>query len=225
MNIDVLKSGWTEYELLDSGDRLKLERFGNVTVIRSEPKAWWKPSVTDLWRNADARYLDDEKKNAKWIFNGKPAAPAMIWNGVKFRTKFMDGTKHLGVFPEQSPHWDFSKKFYIARKAQAAQSFRIYGRGDSCGRERRLFGNTRGRLKTLRRLGAAKPNRKRSCRRAYTLDNRRRLKIRKTRGAQKFALRRDCSRPSRIWARAQKRALETRKNAARTSRLVLENPF
>ena len=70
MNIDVLKSGWTEYELIDSGDRLKLERFGNVTVIRSEPKAWWKPSVSDLWRNADARYLDDEKKNAKWIFNG-----------------------------------------------------------------------------------------------------------------------------------------------------------
>lgn len=46
MNIDVLKSGWTEYELIDSGDRLKLERFGNVTVIRSEPKAWWKPSVS-----------------------------------------------------------------------------------------------------------------------------------------------------------------------------------
>lgn len=131
MNIDVLKSGWTEYELIDSGDRLKLERFGNVTVIRSEPKAWWKPSVPDLWRNADARYLDDEKKNAKWIFNGKPAAPAMIWNGVKFRTKFMDGTKHLGVFPEQSPHWDFistaAKNFKSGEKPKLLNLFGYTG--------------------------------------------------------------------------------------------------
>lgn len=131
MNIDVLKSGWTEYELIDSGDRLKLERFGNVTVIRSEPKAWWKPSVPDLWRNADARYLDDEKKNAKWIFNGKPAAPAMIWNGVKFRTKFMDGTKHLGVFPEQSPHWDFistaAKNFKSVEKPKLLNLFGYTG--------------------------------------------------------------------------------------------------
>lgn len=131
MNIDVLKSGWTEYELIDSGDRLKLERFGNVTVIRSEPKAWWKPSVSDLWRNADACYLDDEKKNAKWIFNGKPAAPAMIWNGVKFRTKFMDGTKHLGVFPEQSPHWDFistaAKNFKSGEKPKLLNLFGYTG--------------------------------------------------------------------------------------------------
>ena len=131
MNIDVLKSGWTEYELLDSGDRLKLERFGNVTVIRSEPKAWWKPSAPNLWRNADARYLDDEKKNAKWIFNGKPAAPAMIWNGVKFRTKFMDGTKHLGVFPEQSPHWDFistaAKNFKSGEKPKLLNLFGYTG--------------------------------------------------------------------------------------------------
>lgn len=131
MNIDVLKSGWTEYELIDSGDRLKLERFGNVTVIRSEPKAWWKPSVPDLWRNADARYLDDEKKNAKWIFNGKPAAPAMIWNCVKFRTKFMDGTKHLGVFPEQSPHWDFistaAKNFKSGEKPKLLNLFGYTG--------------------------------------------------------------------------------------------------
>ncbi|MDY5583772.1 MAG: class I SAM-dependent methyltransferase [Candidatus Merdousia sp.] len=107
MNIDVLKSDWRGYELLDSGDRLKLERFGDAVVVRSEPKAWWKPSRPDLWKSVDARYFDDEKKDARWVFNKKISAPVMDWNGIKFRTKFMDGTKHLGVFPEQSPHWKF----------------------------------------------------------------------------------------------------------------------
>lgn len=75
MNIDVLKSDWRGYELLDSGDRLKLERFGDAVVVRSEPKAWWKPSRPDLWKSADARYFDDEKKDARWVFNKKFPRP------------------------------------------------------------------------------------------------------------------------------------------------------
>ncbi len=115
MDIKILNSDWRDYELIDSGDRLKLERFGDVVVIRSEPKAWWKPSAPDLWKTADAKHFDDEKKNSRWVFYSDVRAPFMDWNSVKFRCKFMDGTKHLGVFPEQSPHWDFivesAKKF------------------------------------------------------------------------------------------------------------------
>lgn len=131
MNIDVLKSDWRGYELLDSGDRLKLERFGDAVVVRSEPKAWWKPSRPDLWKSADARYFDDEKKDARWVFNKKISAPVMDWNGIKFRTKFMDGTKHLGVFPEQSPHWKFiaesGAKFAGGRKPKLLNLFGYTG--------------------------------------------------------------------------------------------------
>ena len=131
MNIDVLKSDWRGYELLDSGDRLKLERFGDAVVVRSEPKAWWKPSRPDLWKSADVRYFDDEKKDARWVFNKKISAPVMDWNGIKFRTKFMDGTKHLGVFPEQSPHWKFiaesGAKFAGGRKPKLLNLFGYTG--------------------------------------------------------------------------------------------------
>lgn len=131
MNIDVLKSDWRGYELLDSGDRLKLERFGDAVVVRSEPKAWWKLSRPDLWKSADARYFDDEKKDARWVFNKKISAPVMDWNGIKFRTKFMDGTKHLGVFPEQSPHWKFiaesGAKFAGGRKPKLLNLFGYTG--------------------------------------------------------------------------------------------------
>ena len=106
-SIDILNSDWGEYELLDSGNRRKLERFGDVVVIRSEPKAWWKPSSDDLWKNADAVYDDDERASARWVFKTRISAPVMDFGGIKFCTKFMDGSKHLGVFPEQQPHWKY----------------------------------------------------------------------------------------------------------------------
>ncbi len=113
MDIRVLFSDWGEYELLDCGGRQKLERFGGAVVIRSEPKAWWGRSRPELWASADARYLDDDRKNARWQFMSRDLrAPVLDFCGIKFATKFMDGSKHLGVFPEQSPHWEF-----IAREA------------------------------------------------------------------------------------------------------------
>ena len=107
LNIQTLSSQWSDYELLDSGDRLKLERFADVVVTRSEPKAWWKPARKNLWRESVARYIDDDKKNARWEFRGKVNAPMLHLGKINFLTKFMDGSKHLGIFPEQKPHWDF----------------------------------------------------------------------------------------------------------------------
>lgn len=115
MNISVLFSDWGDYELLDSGDRLKLERFGDLAIVRSEPKAWWEKSKPKLWSSAAARYLDEDKKNARWQFFRKVKAPILDFEGVKFATKFMEGSKHLGVFPEQSPHWKFIESCAGAR--------------------------------------------------------------------------------------------------------------
>jgi len=111
-SIKVLHHEWAEYELLDSGNRLKLERFKDYVVIRSEPKAWWRPRLPEsAWKSADARYFDEDKKNAGWQFfsKGKPF-PVMDYKGIKFRTKLMEGSKHLGIFPEQQPHWDFVER-------------------------------------------------------------------------------------------------------------------
>ncbi|MFI3290945.1 MAG: class I SAM-dependent methyltransferase [Opitutales bacterium] len=105
-SIDILSSNWNDYELLDSGNRLKLERFGDVIVIRSEPKAWWTPSLPNSeWNKAQAKHFDEDKNNTRWQFKSKINAPRLNYNGIVFGTKFMDGSKHLGVFPEQEPHW------------------------------------------------------------------------------------------------------------------------
>ncbi len=112
--IVVLSSSCGDYELIDSGNRLKLERFGDVITVRSEPKAWWAPQKPELWKRADCTHFDSTPKH--WSFSKKVSAPILNFNSVKFCTKFMDGTKHLGVFPEQLPHWDFILQSLKKRK-------------------------------------------------------------------------------------------------------------
>lgn len=111
MNIELLKNVCTDYRLLDSGNKRKLEQFGPVRIIRSEPKAWWKPTLPDAeWRAAVAVHEDETSREGAWRFKGGRAPEP--WN-LKFRNaftlqlRFMDRSKQIGIFPEQSPHWDF----------------------------------------------------------------------------------------------------------------------
>ncbi|HBA82866.1 MAG TPA: SAM-dependent methyltransferase [Verrucomicrobia bacterium] len=103
MDIQVLFNNWSEYELLDSGDRRKLERFGRNIVIRSEQKAWWKPDKPESeWAKAVAVHEDQ----GQWTFRRDiPREWTMRFDNLTFQTRFTDTSKHLGIFPEQSPHW------------------------------------------------------------------------------------------------------------------------
>lgn len=125
--IEVLRGSWPEYELLDSGDRLKLERFGKCVVVRGEPKAWWCPRRPELWKTADCRYLDETPKNAHWLFHKKTPAPVLDFEGVKLNTKFMEGSKHIGVFPEQSPHWEFIAQSAKKRTGEKPKLLNLFG--------------------------------------------------------------------------------------------------
>lgn len=110
MEIEILTNTCAEYKLLDSGNGKKLEDFAGTRIVRSEPKAWWKPALPENeWRKAVAVH-DDETRDASWHFRGGNAPDA--WT-IKFREafklqlRFMDRSKQIGAFPEQSPHWDF----------------------------------------------------------------------------------------------------------------------
>lgn len=89
-----------DYELLDSGDGEKLERFGSVVLHRPDPQVLWKKHLTETeWKKADARF---EKK---WL--DKKNIP-VEWNigfgNLTFVLK-LSSFKHVGVFPEQSENW------------------------------------------------------------------------------------------------------------------------
>ena len=95
--------GFPDYELIDSGRRCKLERFGAVTVIRGEPKAWWEPALPpEQWDRAQAVHDED----AGWELRpGCPREWTLRFENLNFIARISDTSKHLGVFPEQAPHW------------------------------------------------------------------------------------------------------------------------
>lgn len=110
MNIEVLKNVCTGYRLLDSGNKRKLEQFGPIRIIRSEPKAWWKPSLPDAeWRAAVAVHEDEASREGSWRFKGRAPEPWILKfrDAFSLQLRFMDRSKQIGIFPEQSPHWDF----------------------------------------------------------------------------------------------------------------------
>ena len=110
---------WKDYELLDTGDREKLEHVGPYTFVRpSESEVWSKTLDKKEWGNIDGKFWSS-KVGAKpgWQLNSeishglferkqKDLKWEMGYNGMKFiasPTPF----RHLGFFPEQASHWDF----------------------------------------------------------------------------------------------------------------------
>ena len=107
-----------EYELLDSGDGRKLERFGPVTLARPCAQAVWAPRRPELWPRATATF--DRDNGLNW--NGRSRLPAS-WsvpiNGIRMKLAATD-FGHLGVFPETRALWDMVTAELSAAKAARA---------------------------------------------------------------------------------------------------------
>ncbi|RPI90512.1 MAG: class I SAM-dependent rRNA methyltransferase [Chloroflexi bacterium] len=105
---------WQDYALLDSGDGLKLERFGKYVFVRPESQAMWKRSLEAEWKQAHAVFQPTgEESGGHWDFKKKVDEQ---WNlsyplphtgtGLRFKVMTTPG-RHLGVFPEVAAHWDW----------------------------------------------------------------------------------------------------------------------
>lgn len=100
--MNVLKTaGWQDYELLDSGNGRRLERFGKYVLSRPDPQAVWEVGSPDLWKSADAEFTND-----KWIMKNTPASWQISYKDLLFYVR-PTPFKHTGVFPEQHLNWDF----------------------------------------------------------------------------------------------------------------------
>lgn len=102
-NINLDTQSWSDYELLDSGNNKKLERFGNFTVIRPETQAIWRPFHSEKWESANAEFRFAEGKGA-WRKKNIPEKWKLSWEEVRFVVR-ITSFKHIGVFPEQAPNW------------------------------------------------------------------------------------------------------------------------
>jgi 23S rRNA (cytosine1962-C5)-methyltransferase len=106
--ISVIAPQWSEYELVDSGDCRKLERFGKFMIVRHEPKAWWRPVLpASIW--AEAHAAQDEEGRLS-VRGALPKAWPLrldlgVGVGVTLEARVSETSRHIGLFPEQAPHW------------------------------------------------------------------------------------------------------------------------
>ena len=133
-------SGWKEYELLDSGNFEKLERFGEYILIRPEPQAIWAASLSqDQWRKkANAHFNREQKDNyrfgedAKGGWKKKDKMPDH-WQ-IEYQHKELNlklrlaltGFGHVGIFPEQANNWDFIHETIHSWKVQESKVLNLF---------------------------------------------------------------------------------------------------
>jgi 23S rRNA (cytosine1962-C5)-methyltransferase len=108
-NMETLTPEWAEYELLDSGEGKKLERFGEYMLVRPEPQARWAAALpAGRWRAADGEYVKAANgPRGEWKFlKPIPARWEMRRGNLKFWVQPAP-SGHVGVFPDQACHWDW----------------------------------------------------------------------------------------------------------------------
>lgn len=99
---------WKEYELIDMANGEKLERWGEVVLIRPDPQIIWKEKqYPDLWNKANARYQRSKTGGGAWEYKKRLLETWQIhYKDLTFNIKPM-GFKHTGLFPEQAVNWDW----------------------------------------------------------------------------------------------------------------------
>ncbi len=116
-----IPSSWTDYELLDCGNFEKLERFGEYILIRPEPQALWKRSLTENeWKKVShAKFIREQTDKFRFTDDvkggwSKNSSMPESWNiqyryanlNLKLRLA-LTGFGHVGIFPEQANNWNF----------------------------------------------------------------------------------------------------------------------
>ncbi len=128
---------WEDYELIDCGDFEKLERFGDVILIRPEPQAVWPKGLSEAeWtKRHDIRFKGRSATSGDWI-KKNPKLPDRWYvsyrnpeAAIRFRLG-LTSFKHVGIFPEQAVNWDYiseTVKSFSAKQPKVLNLFAYTG--------------------------------------------------------------------------------------------------
>lgn len=111
-----LSDGWQDYELIDTGDGERLERWGRYILRRPDPQVIWPATLGKKdWNNVHAHYQRSSSGGGRWSFLKKmPERWTISYGGIQFYIR-PTGFKHTGLFPEQAVNWDWLTKLITAR--------------------------------------------------------------------------------------------------------------
>ncbi len=97
---------WADYELISTGNGEKLERYGDIILLRPDPQVIWAPPYKlDSYKGISALYSRSSQGGGSWDIRKKlPERFRIKWRELSFELKLM-GFKHVGIFPEQAVNW------------------------------------------------------------------------------------------------------------------------
>jgi 23S rRNA (cytosine1962-C5)-methyltransferase len=120
--------GFGDYALLDSGGGRKLERFGEVVVDRPEPQALWTPRALEReWRGAHAVFAgDDDEDKGRWRIEKPVPESWPVKVGAATMLCRLASFRHMGLFPEQMPHWEWMLQRLAERRGEAPRVLNLF---------------------------------------------------------------------------------------------------
>lgn len=121
-----LSDNWKDYEVIDTTDGEKLERWGDYLLVRPDPQVIWSTGHKNpKWKQKNAHYHRSKKGGGNWEFIDLPEEWTIGYDlCIKKRLSFHlkpFSFKHTGLFPEQAANWDFSSKLISERIANGGQ--------------------------------------------------------------------------------------------------------
>lgn len=120
-------NNWKDYELLDASDGERLERWGDILLIRPDPQILWHtPRRDPRWKAAHARYIRSGSGGGHWERNRSlPDSWQINYGDLRFNLKPM-GFKHTGIFPEQAVNWDMMSE-WIQKADRPIKVLNLFG--------------------------------------------------------------------------------------------------
>lgn len=105
---------WKQYKVIATGDGEKLEKWGDITLLRPDPQVIWHAKMPlASFKGVDAVYERSRTGGGMWKYNRNvPSEFTISWRDLTFSLKLM-GFKHTGLFPEQAVNWDRMMKLII----------------------------------------------------------------------------------------------------------------
>jgi len=125
-----IASKWNEYQLIDAGEKMKLEVWKDITLVRPDPQALWKRNNTALWSKYDGKYNRSDNGGGSWNFKKElPEYWTIKYEDLVFKVS-PTNFKHTGLFPEQAVNWDFiGKKIKEAKREVSVLNLFAYTGG------------------------------------------------------------------------------------------------
>ena len=136
-----LADGWKDYEVIDTSNGEKLERWGKYILVRPDPQVIWDtPHAAPEWKRKNAHYHRSSKGGGQWEFFDLPEQWDISYHDLTFHLKPFH-FKHTGLFPEQAVNWEWA----MDRIRRAGRPIRVLN----------LFAYTGGATVACARAGAA----------------------------------------------------------------------